>query len=96
MSLRPKKGITRKPIIKGDVRWRKPTRKFGGETFCIVGTQSGRKDEEQRTVNRLKKEGIRTKLTYTKRFGWEAWGNVKDINALWAGTLKKPKRRKTK
>lgn len=55
-------------------------RKFDKEQFVNVGTQSGRKDVEKKTVQRLRKEGIRARLTHTKKYGWEAWGNVKDIN----------------
>lgn len=93
MSLRPKKN-KQKSKAKFDIRFRKPTRKFGGETFCIVGTQSGRKDVEQHTVDRLRAKGIRARMTHSKRYGWESWGSVKDINAQSAGTLKKSKRRK--
>lgn len=66
----------------GDIRKRNPVRTFGGETFCIVGTQSGRKDVEEKTVKRLRAKGIKARLTHNKTYGWESWGNVKDINRI--------------
>ena len=55
-------------------------RKFDKELFVNVGTQSGRKDVEKKSVQRLRKRGIRARLTHTKKYGWEAWGHIKDIN----------------